>query len=197
MSTVYHTLRKLARIPVVLAIVGAYLNSAELLAEFQPPGRAWVGWIGALSVSVALFLCVEAFLHRPTWVTGVAVVGFGLAEVSGQVLHGALVRGDVVLITPMLRWIMGYVSPSLVVVVGVVMAFVAHYGFKAADDGVSSLPSELAALHTDLASLTEAIRENSVPVTAARRGSRAKAQAVPDAVQLALPVNGKPVKGSS
>lgn len=189
MPTVYHRLQKLARIPVILAILGAYLNSAELLAEFQPDGRQWVGWVGALSVSVALFLCVEAFLHRPTWVTGVAVVGFGLTESLGQILHAALTRGDVVFMTPMLEWVMGYVSPSLVVVVGVVMAFVSHYGFMPAGGAQRETSPEVALLHSDIESLTDAIRQSSVAGPLARRAPRAKAPAA--AVQLPLNVNGK------
>lgn len=184
-----NNLKKLARIPVLLAILGAYLNSAELLAEFQPAGRQWVGWVGALSVSVALFLCVEAFLHRPTWVTGVAVVGFGLTESVGQILHAALIRGDVVFMTPMLQWVMGYISPSLVVVVGVVMAFVSHYGFMPAGSAQRETSPEVALLHSDIASLTDAIRQHSVAGPLARRAPRAKAPAA--AVQLPLNVNGK------
>lgn len=186
-----NNLKKLARIPVLLAILGAYLNSAELLAEFQPAGRQWVGWVGALSVSVALFLCVEAFLHRPTWVTGVAVVGFGLTESVAQVLHAALIRGDVVFMTPMLQWVMGYISPSLVVVVGVVMAFVSHYGFMPAGAAQPESSPELALLHADITSLTDAIRQGSPVRPSRRRVRRADSAPAVGAVQLPLNVNGK------
>jgi hypothetical protein len=110
-------------------LAGAFLNSGDLLAEFQPQGRAWVGYLAAASVGLALFICVEALLKEPHWTLVIGVIGFALAEVSGQILHAALVRDDVTVMTQFMRWVMGYVSPSLVVVSGVAMAFLVHFGF--------------------------------------------------------------------
>lgn len=133
-------LRKAARIPVILAVIGAFLNSGDLLAEFQPDGRAWVGYVAAASVGIGLYLCVEALLEKPHWSVIAGVVFFGLAEISGQVLHAALVRSDVAVMTDTMRWLMGYVSPSLVVVSGIVMAFVVQYGFPRGDDQSDGQP---------------------------------------------------------
>jgi hypothetical protein len=144
---------------VILAVVGAFLNSGDLLAEFQPDGRAWVGYIAAASVGVGLYLCVEALLRRPHWSVAAGVIFFGLAEVSGQVLHAALVRSDVAVMTELMRWIMGYVSPSLVVVSGIVMAFVVQYGFPRDATQVDDLPITRA----DLARLEQALQQP-VPV---------------------------------
>lgn len=190
MSTVYHNLKRLARVPVILALAGAYLNSAELLQEFQPTGRGWVGWLGALSVSVALFLCVEAFLLRPSWVTGLAVVGFGLAEISGQILHAALIRNDVVFMTDALRWLMAYLSPSVVVIVGVVMGFIVNYGFRPPDEFKSPASSDVAALSADLSSLADAIRQSTFTGGVRRSVRSSKASSGSNSVQLPLPVSG-------
>lgn len=147
-------LRKAARIPVVLAVVGAFLNSGDLLAEFQPVNRGWVGYVAAASVGVGLYLCVEALLHKPHWSVISGVIFFGLAEVSGQVLHAALVRSDVVVMTDTLRWLMGYISPSLVVVSGIVMAFVVQYGFPRDNASIDDQPLTRA----DLVQLEHALR---------------------------------------
>lgn len=147
-------LRKLGRLPVILAVVGAFLNSGDLLAEFQPEGRAFVGYVAAASVGIALYLCVEALLHHPHWSLLAGVAFFGLAEVSGQVLHAALVRSDVTVMTPALHWLMGYISPSLVVVAGVVMALILRYGFPPeGDDADAPLTrGDLARLEANLQS---------------------------------------------
>lgn len=122
-------LRKLGRIPVALAVVGAYLNTAQLLAEFQPDGFAWVGWLGAASIGVGLFLSVEALLHRYHPVLLMGILFFGTSELAGQILHAALVRSDVVVMTEAMRWLLGYAAPGFVVLSGIVMAFVVHFGF--------------------------------------------------------------------
>lgn len=147
-------LRKTARIPVILAVVGAFLNSGDLLAEFQPAGRGWVGYIAAASVGIGLYLCVEALLRRPHWSLVAGIAFFGLAEASGQILHAALVRSDVAVMTDSLRWIMGYVSPSIVVISGVVMGFVARYGFPY--DGNQSVNEPVT--RGDLVALEKALR---------------------------------------
>ena len=146
-------LRKLGRIPVALAVIGAYLNTAQLLAEFQPDGYQWIGWLGAASIGVGLFLSIEALLVKYHPVLLVGILFFGAADLSGQVLHAALVRSDVVVMTDSLRWLMGYVSPGLVVFSGIVMAFVVHYGFP--QDG---LPADsLPVTRADLAQLERAL----------------------------------------
>jgi hypothetical protein len=182
-------LKLASRIPVGLAIIGAYLNSAEVLAQFQPAGRAWVGWIAALSVSVALFICVEAFLAHPRWVTAGGVLAFGLAEVLGQILHAALIRSDVVILSDTLRWLMGYLAPSLVVLVGLSMPFLVQFGFGSDSAGVSP---DIASLRSDVASLADVVRQQAL-VTSAQASQRGRKPAetalaaAPERVQLALP----------
>lgn len=150
-------LKVLARIPVILAVVGAYLNSATVLAEFQPHGRAWVGYIAALSLSVSLYLSVEAFLFRPNWIAASGILGFGLAEVAGQILHAALLRSDVVVMTPLLRWVMGYLSPSFVVLVGLSLPFIAHWGFG--DPSSADVSPDVLALRSEIAALADIVRQ--------------------------------------
>lgn len=152
-------LKKAARIPVFLAVIGAFFNTADLLAEFQPPGRAWVGYIAAASIGLALLLCVEAMMRRATWPVIGGVVLFAVAEITGQILHAALVRADVVVMTDTLRWIMGYVSPSMVVVAGLVMAFVAHYGFVDESKPRALTVADLDTLRREVA-LPPAVRED-------------------------------------
>lgn len=147
-------LRRLGRIPVILAVLGGFLNSGDLLAEFQSVGRSWVGYLAAASIGIGLYLCVEALLKRPHWALIAGVVFFGLAEVSGQLLHAALVRSDVAIMTDFLRWLMGYVSPALVVVAGIVMAFVVQYGFP--KDGVQA--DDLPVTRGDLSRLEQAMQ---------------------------------------
>lgn len=149
-------LRKAARIPVILAVIGAFLNSGDLLAEFQPAGRAWVGYVAAASVGIGLYLCVEALLKEPHWSVIAGVIFFGLAEISGQVLHAAFVRSDVAVMTETMRWLMGYVSPSLVVISGIVMAFVVRYGFPNEDAPVDDLP----VTRSDFARLEQSLHQD-------------------------------------
>ena len=159
-------LKVLARIPVVLAVVGAYLNSATVLAEFQPEGRAWVGYIAALSLSVSLYLSVEAFLFRPNWIAASGIFGFGLAEVAGQILHAALLRGDVVVMTPLLRWVMGYLSPSFVVLVGLSLPFIAHWGFGLPSS--ADVSPEVLVLRSEIAALADVVRQQGTPPSGGR-----------------------------
>ncbi len=179
-------LKVLARVPVLLAVAGAYLNSATVLAQFQPSGRAWVGYLAALSLSVSLYLSVEAFLLRPNWIAASGIFVFGLAEVAGQILHAALLRGDVVVMTPLLRWVMSYLSPSFVVLVGLSMPFIANWGFD------SSLPSDASSdvrmLISEVSSLADALRRQGVRGGVRGRG-RGRGRAAPAALdgQLTLP----------
>ncbi len=185
MMSISKRLKILARIPVVLAVVGAYLNSATVLAEFQPDGRAWVGYVAALSLSVSLYLSVEAFLFRPNWIAASGIFCFGLAEVAGQILHAALVRGDVVVMTPLLQWVMGYLSPSFVVLVGLSLPFIAHWGFGG--DQVEVLSPDIVALRSDVASLVDLVRQQALiasaaptPATTRRNGKRPAQMELPE-----------------
>lgn len=179
------TIKKISRIPVLLAIVAAGLNSAELLAVYQPEGRAYVGWLAALAVSVALFVCVEGFLAHPSWVNGAAIAAFGLTEVSTQILHAAMVRADVVVMTPLLEYVMGYISPSVVVFVGLTLPVIVHYGFGSSN----AASSDTAQLGHSITILADALNRSAVLVAPTSNGNGRKRTGKTQTVssQLELP----------
>ena len=124
-------MKSVYRIPVILAVIGAYLNTADLLATFQPTGRAWVGWVGAASLAIGLLVTSEELAKHGASggiVLVCAVLVFGTAELTGQVLHSAMVSGDYYVLNDTWRWILSYVSPSVPVLVGVAMPFIVKYG---------------------------------------------------------------------
>lgn len=179
MSKAKLSLKALARLPVILAVVGAYFNTAALLAEFQTDGMKWVAYIAAASIGIGLFLCVEAMIKGGGWPVFAGLAFFGMAEIAGQILHAALVRADVVVMTDTLRWIMGYVSPSTVVIAGVVMALVAQYGFPDQVD-----PQDRPLRLSDLAQLRP-VQQIALPTQMAAPNGRAAPAASKSDSQLA------------
>lgn len=164
------TIRKFSRVPVVLAIAGAYLNSAQVLAFFQPEGRAWVGWLGALAVSIALFITVEAFLVRPSWITGAAIVGYGLTEILAQLIHAAQARADLIVMTPLLEYALSYIAPSVLVIVGLTLPVVIFYGLGAA----GAAPSETDKLGHSISVLADALERSTMLVAPSSNGNGRK-----------------------
>jgi hypothetical protein len=136
-------------------------------------------------------------MFQPNWIAASGIFGFGLAEVAGQILHAALLRGDMVVMTPLLRWVMGYLSPSFVVLVGLSLPFIAHWGF-----GLSSsadVSPDVLVLRSEIAALADVVRHQAALPAGGRgrRRSGAVTVALPTAAagQLPLPsaggVNGK------
>lgn len=128
-----------AHVVVGLATVAGALNTAQLLAEFQPGNLKVIGWFSAAVIAAALFICVEAFIKYRHWLAGVGVAVFGGTEVLGQIGHAAYVNQDAVVLTPGLEWALGYISPSVVVIAAVLMAFVIRYAMPHEDDQVDPL----------------------------------------------------------
>jgi hypothetical protein len=92
----------------------------------------------------------------------------------------------VVVMTEFMRWVMGYISPSLVVVAGAVMAFLVHFGFPR-DDAVGEEPvtyADLERLERFVVATLSSGGRTTQRVQTTRKGAGASAVQLP----LAMPV---------
>lgn len=123
-----------AHVVVALATLAGALNTAQLLADFQPGNLKIIGWFSAFVIAASLFISVEAFIKYKHPLAGVGVLIFGGTEILGQIGHAAYVNQDAVVLTPALEWALGYISPSVVVVCAVLMAFIIRYALPHEDE---------------------------------------------------------------